>query len=153
MISGPRSTGFPLPITSARPWRKRSDRMVFRCWLGRGERAADQWWLNVPAIQTLKQVWEEQYAGPPEVLRWRNQDDLPVPTQHICSPYDPEARWANKGSRTWVGYKVFFTETCDPDQPRLITHVATTPANTADETLVKPIHAHLEEAGLLQVGI
>jgi transposase len=83
------------------------------------------------------------------VLRWRNQEDLPVPTQHICSPYDPEARWANKGSRTWVGYKVFFTETCDPDQPRLITHVATTPANTADETLVKPIHAHLEEAGLL----
>ena len=31
------------------------------------ESAADQWLLNVPAIQTLKQVWEEQYAGPPEV--------------------------------------------------------------------------------------
>ena len=113
------------------------------------ENTPDQWLLNVPAIQTLKQVWEEQYAGPPEVLRWRNQDDLPVPTQHICSPYDPEARWANKGSRTWVGYKVFFTETCDPDLPRLITHVATTPASTADETLVDPIHADLEEAGLL----
>src|SRR5262249_53355856 len=36
-----------------------------------------------------------------------------------------------------------------PEQPRLITHVATTPANIADETLVKPIHADLEEAGLL----
>ena len=32
------------------------------------ENAADQWLLNVPAIQTLKQVWEEQYAGPPERL-------------------------------------------------------------------------------------
>lgn len=70
------------------------------------ENEADQWLLNVPAIQTLKQVWEEQYAGPPESLRWRQKHDLPVPTQHICSPYDPEARWANKGSRTWVGYKV-----------------------------------------------
>ena len=111
---------------------------------------ADQWLLNVPAIQTLKQVWEEPYAGPPESLRWRNQDDLPVPTQHICSPSDPEARWANKGSRTWVGVHRFScTETGDPDQPRLITHGATTPASTADETLVDRIHANLEETGLL----
>lgn len=57
--------------------------------------------------------------------------------------------FANKGTRTWVGYKVFFTETCDPDRPRLITHVATTPASTADETMVKPIHADLAEADLL----
>jgi len=48
-----------------------------------------------------------------------------------------------------VGYKVFLTETCDPDQPRLITHVATTPACTADETMVKPIHADLEASALL----
>jgi transposase len=41
------------------------------------------------------------------------------------------------------------TETCDPDQPRLITPITTTPASTADETLVKPIHADLQEAGLL----
>lgn len=113
------------------------------------ENDADQWLLHVPAIQTLRQVWEEQFAGPPESLRWRQKPDLPVPTQHICSPYDPEARWANKGTRTWVGYKVFLTETCDPDQPRLITQVATTPASTADETMVKPIHAALAEAELL----
>jgi transposase len=41
------------------------------------------------------------------------------------------------------------TETGDSDQPRLITHVATTPASTADETMVNPIHADLEEAGHL----
>jgi hypothetical protein len=65
------------------------------------------------------------------------------------SPDDPDARWANKGSRTWVGYQVFLTETGDPDQPRLITHVATTPASTADETMVEPIHADLEDITLL----
>jgi transposase len=123
------------------------DGVQLLAWIGVQE--ADHWLYQVPAIQTLKQVWEEQYAGPPESLRWRDQQHLPVPTQHICSPYDPEARWANKGSRTWVGYKVFLTETGDPDQPRLITHVATTPASTADETMVKPIHGALEKADLL----
>lgn len=67
----------------------------------------------------------------------------------FISPYDPDARWANKGSRTWVGYKVFLTETGDPDQPPLITHVATTPESHADETMVEPIHADLEDITLL----
>lgn len=113
------------------------------------ENAADQWLLNVPAIQTLQQVWQEQYTDPPEPLRWLGKHGLPAPTQQIISPYDTEARWATKRSHAWVGYKVFLTETCDPDQPRLITHVATTPASTADETMVKPIHADLEDIALL----
>lgn len=82
-------------------------------------------------------------------MRWLGKHGLPAPTQQIISPYDPQARWATKRSRSWVGYKVFLTETCDPDQPRLITHVATTPACTADETMVKPIHADLEASTLL----
>ena len=113
------------------------------------ETEADRWLLQVPAVQILQQVWEEQYTSPPEPLRWLNKWGMPAPTQQMISPYDPDARWANKGSRTWVGYKVFLTETCDPEQPRLITHVATTPASTADEMLVKPIHANLQVANLL----
>lgn len=74
---------------------------------------------------------------------------MPASTQQLISPYDPEARWANKGSRTWVGYKVFLTETCDPGLPRVITHVATTPASTADETMVTSIHDDLAQADLL----
>ena len=123
------------------------DGMQLLAWIG--EQEGDHWMYQVPAIQTLKQVWEEQYTGPPEQLRWLDKHGLPVPTQHICSPYDPEARWANKGSRTWVGYKVFLSETCDPDCPRLITQVTTTPAGTADEKMVEPIHATLAQAELL----
>src|SRR5215469_4987288 len=113
------------------------------------ETEADHWLLHVPAVQLLQRVWEEQYTSPPEPLRWLNKRGMPAPTQQIISPYDLDARWANKGSRTWVGYKVFLTETCDPDQPRLITHVATTPASTADETMVSSIHADLEASALL----
>jgi transposase len=41
------------------------------------------------------------------------------------------------------------TETCEKDSPHLITHVATTPAPTADEAMVEPIHEDLEQEHLL----
>jgi len=41
------------------------------------------------------------------------------------------------------------TETCEKDSPHLITHVATTPAPPADEAMVEPIHADLEQEHLL----
>lgn len=37
------------------------------------------------------------------------------------SPYDPDARFGNKRSTTWTGYKVHLTETCDTDAPRHMT--------------------------------
>ncbi len=48
-----------------------------------------------------------------------------------------------------MGYKVHLTEICDEDRPHLITHVATTPATTADEKMVEPIHDDLKQAHLL----
>jgi transposase len=41
------------------------------------------------------------------------------------------------------------TEACDEDAPHLITHVATTPAPIADETMLVPIHEELEHQDLL----
>lgn len=48
-----------------------------------------------------------------------------------------------------MGYKIHLTETCEKDSPHLITHVATTPASQADETMVGPIHAALGREQLL----
>ena len=42
----------------------------------------------------------------------------------IASPYDPDARYSTKRGIAWVGYKVHLTETCDEDQPHLITQVS-----------------------------
>ncbi|HSH81022.1 MAG TPA: transposase [Herpetosiphonaceae bacterium] len=50
---------------------------------------------------------------------------------------------------SWVGYKVHLTETCDPELPRLITHVETTPATTPDIVMIPTIHAALAEKDLL----
>lgn len=46
-------------------------------------------------------------------------------------------------------YKVYLTETCDEDLPRLITNVETSSAPVADFYLTELIHQSLEKRGLL----
>ncbi|MBA3824184.1 MAG: transposase [Ktedonobacterales bacterium] len=84
-----------------------------------------QWlWLKeLPMVQTLRRMWATQYTYLDTRVQWRPEEEMPSPCEQIASPYDPEARWATKGSTRWVGYKVHFTETCDPEVPHLITHV------------------------------
>ena len=49
----------------------------------------------------------------------------------------------------WRGYKAHFTETCEPDRPHLIVHVATTVATTADVETMPARHADLASLKLL----
>ena len=49
----------------------------------------------------------------------------------------------------WVGYKVHLTETCEADQPHLITGVMTTPATTPDCVLGPVIQQDLAQRDLL----
>jgi transposase len=97
------------------------------------EVAADLPWLrDIPAVQTLRQVWAEQYTNSPGPLHWRAvQERLPAAAL-ITSPDDVEARYCTKRGTAWVGYKVHLTETCEEGQPHLITGVMTTPATTPD---------------------
>ena len=55
--------------------------------------ASEQPWLReMPAVQTLRRVWAEQYAEVNGTLSWREVKDMPSPAALIASPYDPEAR-------------------------------------------------------------
>jgi transposase len=101
-----------------------------------------------PAIQTLRQMWIQQYYGPHDI-RWRSADDLPPHTQLLTSPYDGEARFATKRDMAWTGYKVHLTETCDATGPHLITHVETTLAPIHDVQVLPTIHAQLAARQLL----
>jgi transposase len=67
----------------------------------------------------------------------------------IASPYDVEARYCTKRSTAWVGYKVHLTETCEEDQPYLITGVMTTPATTPDCVMGPAIQQDLAQRDLL----
>jgi transposase len=107
------------------------------------------WLREIPAMQTLQQVWKEHYQVREGTLLWRPRDDLPPARTLIASPSDLDARYALKRATEWVGYTVHLTETGDVDKPHLITQVMTTPAPSAESAVTTPIQQALERKGLL----
>src|SRR5262245_6824367 len=98
---------------------------------------------EAPAVEVLRHIWVQQYYGPDDPPRWRQEPDVPPAALLIHSPYDLEARYSVQRGSARVGYKAHVTETCDDDTPHVITHVATTPATTPDDNMVETIHAAL----------
>lgn len=66
-----------------------------------------------------------------------------------CFRQDPQARNRTKRDVNWTGYTVHLTETCDPQNPHLITHVETTPAATGDVEMTGIVHQALANKDLL----
>jgi len=110
---------------------------------------APAWLAEIPAVETLRRVWVQNFYWEQGELCWRDANNVPAAGQCIDSPYDPEAHYAQKRTTSWVGYKVHFTETCDDDSPHLITHVETTPAPVADDVAVPLMHEALAARDLL----
>jgi transposase len=113
--------------------------------------SAPAWLREIPAVETLRQVWVQHYHAPDDdgTPGWRAEGELPPCARRITSPHDPEARFATKRETSWTGYKVHLTEACEPDAPLLITQVQTTAATAADSDALAPIHRSLAEAQLL----
>lgn len=107
------------------------------------------WLREIPAVQTLRQVWVQQYYQQEEKLVWRSNKESPPFSKRIVSPFDIEARQAAKRDNHWQGYKVHLTETCDADAPKIITHVETRSAPEADTNATADIHAELANKALL----
>ena len=110
---------------------------------------APAWLRELPAVETPRRVWIQQYVVEGGALRWRVADELPPAARFISSPYDLDAHYAKKRTTTWVGYKVHLTETCEEGLPPLITHVETTSGPVADGDLTPTIHAALQGKDLL----
>jgi transposase len=110
---------------------------------------APNWLREIPAVETLRQIWLQNFYQDQGVLRWRHAGNIPPAAKAICSPFDTEARYSIKRQTTWTGYKVHLTETCDVDAPHLITHVITTPATEQDTEVVADLHQALAEKELL----
>jgi len=107
------------------------------------------WLREVPAVETLRQVWLQQFVFEQGQVKLRKVDDLPPAAQLISSPYDVQVRRSYKRETSWTGYKVHLTESCEDSLPMLITNVETTPATTPDSEVTAVIHEHLAEKGLL----
>lgn len=103
----------------------------------------------LPQVEILRRVWTHQYfwdAG--GQLRWREGAALPPASLRSGSPYDTDAHYCVKRDTDWSGYRVHCTETCDPELPHLVVHVATTIAPVQDGQLTEQIHDDLAARGL-----
>ena len=105
----------------------------------------------VPTVDVLRRVWVQHFYMDADVgrLRWREQKSFPPSALMVASPYDLDVRYSQKRGTEWKGFKVHLTETCEPDRPNLITHVATTAATDQDVTALDDIHDGLDARGLL----
>ncbi|MDP9371134.1 MAG: IS1182 family transposase [Chloroflexota bacterium] len=111
--------------------------------------AAPAWLREVPIVEVLRRTWVYQYWLDDGVVRWRKGGELAPAGVRLDSPDDPEAHFGNKRTTTWTGYKVHLTETCDPEQLHLITHVDTTLAAVSDVARTADIHDALAGKALL----
>ena len=110
---------------------------------------APAWLRHIPAVETLRHVWVQNFYFDEGVVQWRRAGNLPPAAQAICSPVDVHARYSIKRQIKWTGYKVHFTEICDADVPHLITQVITTPATTQDNEIVADLHQALAHKNIL----
>lgn len=143
------------PISEYRLPRKKEDREALALLLGSDGHLLlraiynEQPWLHaVPAVDVLRRIWVQQYSIEQGSLHWRKEDQTPPASIRLSSPFDLEARYGQKQQTSWFGYKVHLTETCEPDLPRLITHVETTAANEQDADAVESVHQSLDEHDL-----
>jgi len=106
------------------------------------------WLREVPTVETLRQVWVQQFWVDDGQVRLRDVKDMPPVGDWIRSPFDVEARYCTKGQTGWVGYRAHLTEICDPDRPHVITHVKTTFAPIQDGQVTSVIQDELAEVDL-----
>ena len=107
---------------------------------------------TLPTVETLRTVWEQHFTvraaetspTQPITVEFRAQP-AGAGANLIPTPHDPQVRYSEKRGQEWVGYKVQVTETTDPDLPRIITDIRTTP----DEQQVEPIQQTLTMRQLL----
>lgn len=104
---------------------------------------------QLAAVQTLATVWAQQFEQQPDGVHFRPPPAKGPAAQEIVTPHDPDARFSRHNEQAWEGYQTHWTETCDTDQPHLITHVAVVTATTRDVELPPQIHADLARLGLL----
>jgi transposase len=107
------------------------------------------WLRDVPAVETLRRVWLQQYWTDAGQVKRRKPQNMPPVSDWIRSPYDTQARYGQKREYSWIGYKVHYSEVCDDDLPHVITQVETVPATQQDHHALVPIQADLAAKDLL----
>jgi transposase len=106
---------------------------------------------ELPIIDTMRRIWIQQFYLRDGEVYWRTKKKWGQPPAGtmISSTEDLEAKYRVKRSTEWTGYMVHLTETCQKEQPRLITQVETTAASVHDSKVTTAIHDDLADRELL----
>jgi transposase len=68
---------------------------------------------EIESVKLLRRVFEEQF----ELVEGSVQTRRTRPSRAVQNPHDPDAHYADKGTKQWIGYKVHVMESVDPSQP------------------------------------
>ncbi|MHB8629439.1 MAG: transposase [Aggregatilineales bacterium] len=71
---------------------------------------AAAWLRQIPALQTLRPIWMQDFYQEEGVVHWRRAGKLPPAAKATCSPFDTQARSSIKRQTEWTGYKVHLTD-------------------------------------------
>lgn len=123
------------------------DGMLLLSWVRAEE--SPGWLGKLPAVKLLEEIWGNQYRCEEGDLLFREAKEIPRAGERLDSPYDPDARYGNKRSKRWSGYKLHLTETCDDGLPRIVTRVETTPAHVSDVSQTQKVNEDLAGRRLL----
>ena len=95
---------------------------------------------------TLRTVFTQNFTESSDA---KTPELIPIATGkgHICNPHDPDAEFANKGKKNWIGYKAQVAETVCEGQ-NFITHIELESATSFDGNCVQPLIADLEAKGI-----
>jgi transposase len=112
------------------------------------ERAAP-WVLELREVRTLRTVWDQQFEREGDETKTRPPSGRGKGKDLVVTPHDPEARWSEKRSKDWVGYRLQVTETAEDEvTQQFITDIDVVPANRDDSEVVDEIQHRLQERGL-----
>lgn len=99
------------------------------------------------SFKILNTVFEQNFidsGAEPELIKVSTGKD------HICSPHEPEAEYANKGKKGWIGYKAQVAETVNDDgKQNFITHIELTAATKFDGDCVEFVINDLESKQIM----
>jgi transposase len=125
--------------------KKAGEAMVIFIEWGKGlEKEA--WVKNIKSYQTLNTVFEQNFKSESESESEVELIKVSTGKDHICSPHETDAEYANKGGKGWLGYKAQVVETINENKDKInfITHIEATDANDFDGDEVVPIINNLE---------
>ena len=71
---------------------------------------ADQTLSNLEQVAVFKQVWEHHFVKEGDTPKLKEGSKRTPLKERFNSPYDPEAKHGNKGSKQWEGYPIIPAE-------------------------------------------